>query len=160
MNDEFRLARAGAAVRLGPELARGGEGVVYTLADHCDRLLKLYLAPPSTERAAKLGFMTALNNGLLGKVAAWPEELVVDRQGRTRGFVMRRASSSAEAHELYSPKSRARTFPEADFPLRPACGLQHRAGLRGRARGRVCHRRRQPRADAGRDRRPHHADRL
>jgi len=115
MKEELVLSKARTPVSLGPELARGGEGIVYTVAGDQDRLLKLYFAPPSAERATKLNVMTDLDQHDLKKVAAWPEDVVMDRQGRARGFVMRKAGGSAEAHELYSPKSRARTFPEADF---------------------------------------------
>jgi DNA-binding helix-hairpin-helix protein with protein kinase domain len=115
MKEEFVLSQAKTPISPGPELARGGEGVVYTVTGAQDRLLKIYLAPVSADRASKLSLMTGLGENDLRKVAAWPEEVVLDRQGRTRGFVMRKASGSSEAHELYSPKSRARTFPEADF---------------------------------------------
>ncbi len=59
--------------------------------------------------------MTAGVSESLIRVAAWPLELVTDRNGRTCGFVMPRAGSSIEAHELYTPKSRAQNFPEEDF---------------------------------------------
>lgn len=109
------LAKTKAPLRVGPELTRGGEGAIHTLPDRSDRLLKLYLRPPSEEKLIKLRIMTSAANNALSNVAAWPIELVTDRQGRTRGFIMSRAASPTEAHELYTPKSRAQAFPEADF---------------------------------------------
>lgn len=48
------------------------------------------------------------------RVAAWPKDLVLDR-GQVAGFVMPRIGARSDVHELYSPKSRASAFPEADF---------------------------------------------
>ncbi len=115
MRTDLVLARSKTPVQIGPELARGGEGAVHTLLDSTDTLLKLYLKPPDPDKGAKLRVMTEAGQASLINVAAWPAELVVDGQGRTRGFLMRKAGSSAEAHQLYTPKSRAQSFPEADF---------------------------------------------
>jgi len=49
------------------------------------------------------------------KIAAWPTDLIVDAKGKPLGFVMPRVIARRDIHELYSPKSRADTFPEADF---------------------------------------------
>lgn len=112
---ELISVSTGMPVRLGPELARGGEGVVHTLLDSPDRLAKLYLTVPDAEKRAKLQAMLEASTESLTRIAAWPAELVADRQGKVRGFIMRKAPSSAEAHELYTPRSRAHAFPEADF---------------------------------------------
>ena len=112
---ELLLAKTRSPLRVGPEIARGGEGAVHTLPDATDKLLKLYLKPPDEAKRGKLQVMALGTSDTLTRVAAWPIELVTDRQGRTLGFVMPRAASATEAHELYTPKSRARTFPEADF---------------------------------------------
>jgi DNA-binding helix-hairpin-helix protein with protein kinase domain len=112
---EVLLAKSKTPIRIGVELARGGEGAVHLLPDAADKLLKLYLKPQSGEKVRKLQIMTAGGSEALAKVAAWPLELVTDRQDRVLGFIMPRAASSTQAHELYTPKSRAQTFPEEDF---------------------------------------------
>jgi DNA-binding helix-hairpin-helix protein with protein kinase domain len=136
VTSDLVLARSKAPVQIGPELARGGEGAVHTLLDSADKLLKLYLKPPEPDKLVKLQVMTEAGQASLMNVAAWPAELVIDKQGRTRGFVMRKAASSAEAHQLYTPKSRAQSFPEADFRFLlhvaanvvRAFGVVHQAG--------------------------------
>ncbi|MHB8284756.1 MAG: hypothetical protein ACYDD1_08780 [Caulobacteraceae bacterium] len=85
------------------------------LPDAADKLVKLYLKPQGDEKVRKLQLLTAGVSEALTRVAAWPIELVTDRQGRTLGFVMPRAASTTQAHELYTPKSRAQAFPEEDF---------------------------------------------
>ena len=49
------------------------------------------------------------------KIAAWPIDLLSDNKGVVRGFIMPRVVTRRDIHELYSPKSRAEAFPEADF---------------------------------------------
>ncbi|MGE3424782.1 MAG: hypothetical protein AB7N24_22255 [Dehalococcoidia bacterium] len=57
---------------------------------------------------------TAASPALLS-IAAWPIDLLTDKRGAVRGFVMPRVVARRDIHELYSPKSRAEAFPEADF---------------------------------------------
>ncbi|MET0498818.1 MAG: hypothetical protein ABW106_11195 [Steroidobacteraceae bacterium] len=76
---------------------------------------KIYLKPPDAAKVEKLRLMIrGQSPGLLG-VAAWPVELLTDERGAVRGFLMGRISARQDAHRLYSPKSRRRTFPDADF---------------------------------------------
>lgn len=76
---------------------------------------KIYLKPPDAAKAEKLKLMIrGKSTGLLG-VAAWPTDLLTDERGVVRGFLMGRISARQDAHRLYSPKSRRRTFPDADF---------------------------------------------
>jgi DNA-binding helix-hairpin-helix protein with protein kinase domain len=42
-------------------------------------------------------------------------DVLVDERIQVRGFLMRKVSDHEDLHELYSPKSRAETFPTADF---------------------------------------------
>lgn len=59
--------------------------------------------------------MVGATSTALSKIAAWPIDLLVDREERVRGFVMPRIAARRDIHELYSPKSRAEAFPETDF---------------------------------------------
>ena len=49
------------------------------------------------------------------RVAAWPVDVLVDEAGAVRGFLMPKVSAREDVHELYSPKSRRRAFPNVDF---------------------------------------------
>ncbi len=53
------------------------------------------------------------------KVAAWPMELLTvrpsDGPSGAVGFVMPRVASPDQLHEIYTPKSRAQAFPDADL---------------------------------------------
>ena len=113
---------------LGPELARGGEGAVYTIPASPNELAKVYFNPPDANKAAKLVAMIATEPGAMAKVSAWPTDVLFDRAGSVRGFAMPRMGSRADAHQLYSPKSRASTFPDADFRF-----ITHVAGNVARA---------------------------
>ncbi len=76
---------------------------------------KVYLKPPTPEKILKLRAMSRIATEPLLKVTAWPIDLIEDPGRGVRGFTMPRISGGEEAHELYSARSRASTFPEADF---------------------------------------------
>ncbi|HEY5757974.1 MAG TPA: hypothetical protein VIU34_19245, partial [Steroidobacter sp.] len=76
---------------------------------------KIYLQAPSTVKAEKLRAMTRGATSAMLKLAAWPVDVLVDEHSQVRGFLMRRVSNRQDLHELYSPKSRAEAFPDADF---------------------------------------------
>ena len=109
------LLRSGATLRLGQQLGRGGEGTIFAVHGRPDQAAKVYATTPGPTKVRKLKAMTlAANPELLG-IAAWPSDLLVDRAGEVLGFVMPRVSARQDIHELYSPKSRAEAFPDADF---------------------------------------------
>lgn len=109
------VASTGKPLRLLAEIGKGGEGAVWSLADASDRVVKIYLKPPSLAKVEKLRLMAAMPGGDLSKVAAWPLDLVLNGRREVTGFIMPRVAAHSDAHELYSPKSRAGSFPEADF---------------------------------------------
>lgn len=111
----LKLATKGTAVSIGQEIGRGGEGVIFAIPDSPDRVAKLYLKDPEPTKVKKLTTMVATTNPALLKIAAWPIDLLVDSQQKLRGFIMPRIAARRDIHELYSPKSRAATFPETDF---------------------------------------------
>ncbi len=112
---QLSLAHARTCIRLGQELGRGGEGAVFSVESHRDWAAKIYSVPPDSKKTQKLSAMAqAATPALLG-VAAWPLDLLKDRKGAVRGFVMPRIIARRGIHELYSPKSRSEAFPEADF---------------------------------------------
>ena len=112
---EFSLIRERTRIRLGQELGRGGEGVVFALEGLKDRVAKIYTVPPDPKKAQKLFVMAGAGTPALLKIAAWPVDLLSDGTGAIRGFIMPRVVGRKDIHELYSPKTRADAFPEADF---------------------------------------------
>jgi DNA-binding helix-hairpin-helix protein with protein kinase domain len=111
----LRRASSGAIVKLAQVLGRGGEGTVYAVGETPRLVAKVYSKPPDADKVEKLKLMTrGQSKDLLG-VAAWPTDLLLDEHGAVRGFLMGRIAARQDAHRLYSPKSRRRTFPDADF---------------------------------------------
>ena len=104
---------------LGREIARGGEGAIHLLPDDPGRAVKRYLASPSPEKQQKLRAMPAAATDDLLRVAAWPVELLTlrasDGPGQAVGFIMPKVASADQLHEIYTPKSRAQAFPDADL---------------------------------------------
>lgn len=108
----------GSLVRLGAEIGRGGEGVVYEIVGHVDQAAKLYLSPIDSIKAAKLQTMVYKRTEALTKLAAWPSDLVLtSSKGRVAGLIMRRIDGFRAIHELYTPKSRLQEFPRATWPF-------------------------------------------
>jgi DNA-binding helix-hairpin-helix protein with protein kinase domain len=61
-------------------------------------------------------------------LVAYPGEIATDPSGKFVGFLMRLVSGYRPLHELYSPKSRQRHFPKADyrFVVRAALNVARR----------------------------------
>ncbi|MDA1315959.1 MAG: hypothetical protein O2968_21765 [Acidobacteria bacterium] len=112
---QLTLARAREEVRLGQELGRGGEGIAFAIDGRRDRVAKIYSIPPDQRKIQKLAAMAEAARPALLRIAAWPIDLLTDSKGDVCGFVMPRVVARRDIHELYSPKSRAEAFPEADF---------------------------------------------
>jgi DNA-binding helix-hairpin-helix protein with protein kinase domain len=102
-------------VQLGGEIARGGEGIVYQLADDPAVLAKIYLKPADANKANKLLAMAQNAAPDVVRFAAWPTA-TLHRKGDIVGILMRRApSQSKPIHQLYTPKSRIREFPSTNW---------------------------------------------
>ncbi len=112
---QFTLKRAGTSVRLGQEIGRGGEGVVFAIECRSDCVAKIYSTKPDQRRIQKLAAMADAASPALLRISSWPTDLLVEGAGEVRGFVMPRIIARRDIHELYSPKSRSDAFPEADF---------------------------------------------
>jgi DNA-binding helix-hairpin-helix protein with protein kinase domain len=107
---------SGSPIRLGSELGKGGEGVVFDVVDHRDIVAKLYHSTPDREKANKLLAMTRGCNDRLRAIAAWPVGTVHDEVGGAiRGFLMPRVARQKDIHVLYGPKTRLRDYPEATY---------------------------------------------
>lgn len=111
----FMLVRAGTTIRLGQVLGRGGEGAVFSIEPAGTQVAKIYSAPPDAKKVSKLARMTHLATAPVQRISAWPTDLLKDSSGSVRGFLMPRITARRDIHELYSPKGRSESFPEADF---------------------------------------------
>lgn len=105
----------GQAVRLGRELARGGEGAVFEVAADGNLVAKIYHAVPTREKADKIRIMAGLRSDRITKLTAWPMELLSKRSGEPIGLLMPKITGGVDVHNLYSPKSRRQQFVRADW---------------------------------------------
>lgn len=106
---------ARAPVKLGKELGRGGEGAVFPVVGAPGLVAKIYFKPLSAAKADKLRAMSRHAAPALLRAAAWPLDVLADEAGVLRGFLMSRIDAREDLHQLYSPKSRRRAFPDVDF---------------------------------------------
>jgi len=112
---QLTLARAKSDIHLGQELGRGGEGTVFAIEGHREYVAKVYATPLDQRKIEKLEAMVEAASPAMLRIAAWPMDLLSDPKGVIRGFTMPRAAGRRDIHELYSPKSRGESFPDADF---------------------------------------------
>lgn len=105
---------SGQPVRLGQELARGGEGIIFSVASDPTVLAKVYLAP-SREREEKIRAMARMRTERLEKLTAWPIDTLSKRTGEPAGFLMPKIEGRQDIHNLYGPKSRRQQFLRADW---------------------------------------------
>ena len=98
-------------------IGKGGEGEVYAIEGRSGLAVKIYNPNLRAKREDKVRAM--VGDVLAGKtdLVAYPGDVVTDRRGNFLGFVMRLVSGYRPLHELYSPKSRQRHFPKADYRL-------------------------------------------
>lgn len=100
---------------LSERIGSGGEGEVYTISGRSGQAVKIYFANKRRDREAKVRAMVGEGLAVKTDLIAYPGEVVTDQHGNFLGFVMRLVSGYRPLHELYSPKSRMRHFPKADY---------------------------------------------
>ncbi|NIZ13497.1 topoisomerase DNA-binding C4 zinc finger domain-containing protein [Phaeobacter sp. HF9A] len=96
-------------------IGKGGEGEVYAIKGRSGQAVKIYNANLRSKREDKVRAMVGEGLAVKTELIAYPGEVVTDRDGNFLGFVMRLVSGYRPLHELYSPKSRMRHFPKADY---------------------------------------------
>jgi len=117
---------------IAESIGKGGEGEVYTVTGRSDLAVKIYNAHLRAEREGKVRAMVSERLAVKTNLVAYPSDVVRDIGGNFLGFVMRLVSGYRPLHELYSPKSRQRHFPKADYRF-----LVHAALNVARAVGKV-----------------------
>lgn len=96
-------------------IGKGGEGEVYAIKGRTEQAVKIYNAGLRSKREEKVRAMVGEGLAVKTNLVAYPGEIVTDNRGNFLGFVMRLVSGYRSLHELYSPKSRQRHFPKADY---------------------------------------------
>lgn len=105
----------GSTVRIGREIARGGEGIVYEIQGDSNHVAKVYFKDVSSEKAKKLFLMPGMATKELLSICSWPTEVLFEKSGgKLKGFIMPKIKGH-EIHDLYSPASRKQVFPDADW---------------------------------------------
>ncbi len=100
--------------RLSRQLAEGGEGIVYRLADREDVLAKVYKRwEPG--RAEKLAYLLRVSEPRLREVAAWPLSQLRDETDEVIGLVMEDLSGWASLYSVYQIKSRLASAPHRSY---------------------------------------------
>ncbi|MGH3864914.1 MAG: hypothetical protein ACRDQ4_02040 [Pseudonocardiaceae bacterium] len=105
----------GRPLRLGDKLGEGGEGAVYRLAGHSSQAIKVYASPLTVERAQKIKILTQFSHTDIGRFTAWPSGLVLDEKGQAHGLLLPVVEHGKDIHHLYTPSSRRKHFPTADW---------------------------------------------
>lgn len=111
-------------------IGKGGEGEVYAIKGRSGQAVKIYNTGLRAKREDKVRAMVGEGLAVRTDLVAYPGEVVTDHRGNFLGFVMRLVSGYRPLHELYSPKSRQRHFPKADyrFIIRAALNVARAVG--------------------------------
>ncbi|MBU0973959.1 MAG: topoisomerase DNA-binding C4 zinc finger domain-containing protein [Proteobacteria bacterium] len=96
-------------------IGKGGEGEVYAIKNRSGLAVKIYNTSLRAKREDKVRAMVGEGLAVKTDLVAYPSDVVTDCCGNFLGFVMRLVSGYRPLHELYSPKSRQRYFPKADY---------------------------------------------
>ena len=117
-------------VTVGELIGKGGEGQVFALNGRSSAAVKIYDSRLRVEREEKVRAMVHGGFAAQTDLVAYPREVVSDRRGNFLGFLMQLVSGYRPVHDLYSPKSRQRHFPKADyrFIIRAALNVARAVG--------------------------------
>jgi DNA-binding helix-hairpin-helix protein with protein kinase domain len=108
----------GSTHQLFQEIGKGGQGSVWSLSGEQELVAKFYHNGISSEDLQKLEVMVRLSSDALASVSAWPLALLKEsKTGKPQGLLMRRIANFHSVNQLYSIKSRLKSFPEAQFPF-------------------------------------------
>ncbi|MEO7194015.1 MAG: hypothetical protein ABIZ05_04215 [Pseudonocardiaceae bacterium] len=69
----------------------------------------------TAERAQKIKILTQFSQTDIGRFTAWPSGLVLDEKGRACGLLLPVVERGKDIHHLYTPSSRRKHFPTADW---------------------------------------------
>ena len=103
----------GKSVRLGRQIGKGGEGIVFEVEDRSDGVAKIYhQTRMDRDTVAKIEVMVAKSSQELTAVSAWPESILYQKNGRQPcGILMPHIKNARQLHELYGTANRRMHFP-------------------------------------------------
>lgn len=109
----------GRSIQLGQEIGRGGEAVVYTVANQSDLLAKIYEPEPRPNYPKKLAWMVGHpphnpTSGLSHASLAWPDGLIFDSKGNLKGYTMPFIRRAVPVLDVFNPRRRAEVLPQFD----------------------------------------------
>jgi DNA-binding helix-hairpin-helix protein with protein kinase domain len=105
----------GGQLRLGRQIGKGGEGVVFEAQNRNEVAVKLYWPTKAADRRHKVGAMVAAAWSKSNSFVAYPIDALYTPAGAFAGFTMRRVGGHKPVHLLYSPSSRKLEFNAASF---------------------------------------------
>lgn len=101
-----------------PMLNRGGEGAVYDIIGHPDKVAKIYHSAadarkrePKIREMALISESNAFKSANIGKDIAWPLAPLFDSNRQFVGFVMEKINSTTELDQLYVYPPQKTTMP-------------------------------------------------
>lgn len=106
----------GTSIVLGEELARGGEGTIFSVENRKDWVAKIYGPTPHPGYEQKLLWMKnhpPENSAELRNAAvlAWPFELLYDENGLCLGYLMNYVQKASPVLDIFNPRRRTQKFP-------------------------------------------------
>jgi DNA-binding helix-hairpin-helix protein with protein kinase domain len=99
----------------GQKIGQGGEGTVFEVAGEPTLVVKIYTEAIDADKAAKLIFMVSLVCPDLLKYAAWPLDVVMDKEGEACGLIMNKLQAYVPLHNLFNPMDRKKLFPDKGY---------------------------------------------
>lgn len=106
---------SGKSVVLNCVLGRGGEGTVWDVVARRGVVAKIYHQGMDRDHVAKIQLMIGQACDAVDVVSAWPQDLVIDKNGRPCGILLPKVLGGRPVYDLYGPRSRVRHFPHANF---------------------------------------------
>ena len=103
-------------LHLGDLLGSGGEGDVFVVSGLNNQVAKIYKKPIEKRKADKLTWMASHGSRDLFRFSAWVLDTIHSQSGDIVGFLMPRVGDYP-IHQLYSPQSRKKIFPDATWPF-------------------------------------------
>lgn len=85
--------------------AKGGEGELHCVKGNDDLIIKLYKKGVLSNKGEKINYMATLYSEDRLKQLAWPIDAVKDQSGQTRGFVMKKFSTTEDMADLLDESS-------------------------------------------------------
>ncbi|MER9910899.1 topoisomerase DNA-binding C4 zinc finger domain-containing protein [Mesorhizobium sp. M0050] len=110
-----RLFADGQELTINKKIGHGGEGEVFSIANVPGYAVKAYLPKVVKEREGKIRAMVSSKLAATASTIAFPYQIVTNAKGEFVGFLMRLVEKHKEIHELQTPSSRQKHFPNADY---------------------------------------------